>query len=158
MNLYIKQKVFSIGDQFFIYDESGGEKYHVDEQIFSIRKTLRLYNWNNEQVALIERKIWSLHAKHFIYLNEGDPYEIIKEFTFFKPEYTVLNNGWKIKGDFLNHDYEIINGDTVVGYICKRWMTWGDSYEISIADDVDEILVLSIVLIIDAILECQKSD
>ena len=38
MKLYLKQKVFSIGDKFFIYDENGEEKYRVEGEFFPLAK------------------------------------------------------------------------------------------------------------------------
>jgi uncharacterized protein YxjI len=40
--------------------------------------------------------------------------------------------------------------------VSKEWMTWGDSYEISIEDGVDEIDALSVVLVIDACIEAER--
>jgi len=33
--------------------------------------------------------------------------------------------------------------------VSKEWFTWGDSYVLNIADEIDEILCLAIVLAID---------
>ena len=38
MKLYLQQKVFSIGDKFTLYDESGNERYFVQGEIFSFGK------------------------------------------------------------------------------------------------------------------------
>ena len=37
------------------------------------------------------------------------------------------------------------------------WFAWGDTYEIDIADGVDEVMALSVVLIIDAVIDSQNS-
>ncbi len=51
------------------------------------------------------------------------------------------------------HDYEITkNGDLIVS-INKEWMTWGDSYELSIVNPEDEIVALAVVLTIDCVME-----
>ena len=44
MSLYIKQHIFSWGDQFSVYDESGNEKYFVEGEVFSFGKKLHLYD------------------------------------------------------------------------------------------------------------------
>ena len=54
------------------------------------------------------------------------------------------------------HDYEITkNGDLIVS-INKEWMTWGDSYELSIANPEDEIVALAVVLTIDCVMEASS--
>ena len=37
--------------------------------------------------------------------------------------------------------------------ISKGWMTWGDSYELDIADPADEIVALAVVITIDCVTE-----
>ena len=54
------------------------------------------------------------------------------------------------------HDYEIIkNGHSIVS-IRKEWMTWGDSYELDIANPEDEIVALAVVLTIDCVMEANS--
>ena len=50
MNLYIKQKVFSWNDRFFVYDENGNEKYYVEGEVFTFGKKLHLYDTNRNQL------------------------------------------------------------------------------------------------------------
>ena len=42
MKFYIKQKVFSWGDKFSIYDANGNERYLVQGEVFSFGKKLHL--------------------------------------------------------------------------------------------------------------------
>lgn len=51
------------------------------------------------------------------------------------------------------HDYQITQGGQEIVSISKEWMTWGDSYELDIADPEDEIVALSVVLAIDCVTE-----
>ena len=44
MNLYIKQRFFSWGDKFAIYDANGNEKYYVEGEIFTWGKKLHVYD------------------------------------------------------------------------------------------------------------------
>jgi uncharacterized protein YxjI len=41
--------------------------------------------------------------------------------------------------------------------ISKEWMTWGDSYELSISNPQDEIVALAVVLTIDCVMAAQSS-
>ena len=44
MKLYIKQKVFSRGDKFRIYDENENDKYYVEGEVLTLGKKLHLYS------------------------------------------------------------------------------------------------------------------
>ena len=157
MKLYIKQKVFSWGDKFTVKDESGRDKYIVEGEIFSWGKKLHVYDMTGEEVAFIKQEIWSLLPRFYVYRGDRQVAEIRKEFTFFFPRYSIDGLGWEIDGSFMAHDYEISKAGRTIVTICKEWMTWGDSYELNIADQNDEILALSVVLAIDCVLAASSS-
>ena len=48
------------------------------------------------------------------------------------------------------------NGNPIVT-ISKEWMTWGDSYELDIADPDDETVALAVVLTIDCVMAAQAA-
>ena len=65
---------------------------------------------------------------------------------------------WHVHGDFWDHEYEIEGAVGTVAAVSKEWMTWGDSYEIRVGDNVDEVLALAVVLVIDACIEAQRNN
>ena len=161
MNFYMKQKVFSFSDRFTIYDENGEDCYYVEGEIFSFGKKLHLYDRRRNEIAFISQKILSFHPRYFISISGYDIAEIIKEFTFFRPAYSIaLTDGrkWNVKGDFWDHEYTIQDGGLMVAGVSKEWFTWGDAYRISVSDEVDPILALSAVLVIDACIEAERNN
>lgn len=158
MDLYMKQKVFSWGDKFSIYDEAGNEVYYVEGEVFSFGKKLRLYGMAGNELAYIEQKVLSWLPKYYIKVNGETIAEVVKEFTFFKQEYTVNGLGWKVHGDFFDHTYDISEGDTLVAGVEKEWFTWGDAYRIRIAPSKDTVAALSVVLVVDACIEAAENN
>ena len=156
MNLYIKQKVFSFGDKFTVYDANGNDKYYVQGEVFSFGKKLHVYDLNGNEIAFIYQKVFSFLPKYYISMNGRDVAEVTKEFTFFRQEYTVSPVGWKINGDFWEHEYSITDGGSTVADISKEWMSWGDTYEITVTEGYNEIMALATCLIIDACIEAQN--
>lgn len=152
MKLYIKQKVFSWGDKFRIYDENQNDKYYVEGEVFTLGKKLHLYSCTGDELAFIHQKVWSFLPKYFISRNGIDVAQVIKEFTLLRQEYTVEGLGWTVSGNFWAHEYEIAAADRTIASISKHWFTWGDTYEIDISDDADEVMALCVVLIIDAVI------
>lgn len=159
MRLYMKQKVFSWGDKFKVYDESGAVHFLVEGEVFSWGKKLHVYDVTGREVAYIHQKVFSFLPKYYISHDGVDVAEVIKEFTFLSQKYTVNGPGWSVSGDFWAHEYEITCGPQLVAAISKKWFTWGDTYEIDIHGGIDpeneaEIAtVLCVVLIIDAVLQ-----
>ena len=152
MKLYIKQKVLSFVDKFFIYDEDGNEIYWVEGDFFSFGKKLDLFDKDNNHKAHIHQKVLSFLPRYFIEMNGEDVAEIVKHFTLFNQKFSVTGYDWQVDGDFLAHEYEIYRGDYTIATISKAWFTLGDAYSVDITDGVEPTSVISVVLIIDAIL------
>lgn len=157
MKLYIKQKVFSWGDRFRIYDENEHDWYYVQGEVFSLGKKLHLYGTDDTELAFISQKVLSFLPKFYIHRNGTEYATVRKEFTLFRQKYTVDGPGWTVDGNFLEHEYVITDGTGTVATVSKRWFSWGDTYEIDISDRADEIAVLCVVLVIDAVLAQQSS-
>ena len=157
MKLYIKQKVFSWNDKFTVKDEAGIDRYFVEGEIFSFGKKLHVYDIHQTERIYLHQKVWSFLPRFYVFVDGLQIAEIVKEFTFFKPRYSVLGLNWEVNGNFWAHDYEILNQGHVVVTIKKEWLTWGDTYVLDINDARDEINALAVVLAIDAVMSQQRS-
>ena len=153
MKLYIKQKVFSWGDKFTVKDEYGNDKYFVQGEVFSWGKKLHVYDSVGREVAFIKQEVWSFLPRFYVFCGDEQIAEIKKEFAFLFQRYSIQGLGWEIEGKLMAHDYEITKNGELIVSISKEWMTWGDSYELSIANPEDEIVALAVVLSIDCVME-----
>lgn len=153
MKLYIKEKVFTWGDQFTVKDERGNDKYVVEGEVFSWGKKLHVYDMTGREVAAIRQDVWSFLPRYYVFCGDRQVAEIKKEFTFFFPKYRIDGLGWEIDGSFMAHEYEITQSGRTIVSIRKEWMTWGDSYELNITNPSDEIVALAVVLTIDCVME-----
>ena len=157
MKLYIKEKVFSWGDQFSVRDETGREKYFVQGEIFSWGKKLHVTDAYGREVAFIKQELLTFLPCYHVYVQGRELARVRKEFSFFTPRYNVEGPGWEVTGSFWEHNYRITHRGRPVVTISKEWMTWGDSYELTIADPADEIAALAVVLTIDCVNEAQNN-
>lgn len=149
MNYYMKQKVFALKDKFYIYDENQEPVYYLEGKMISITGKHSLYDMDGNQVALISKKIISLMPKFFIELPNGKEYELRGKLAFAHEVYVIDELNWKLTGKFLQHDYTIAeNGEEIAG-VHHKWISWGDTYEISVKDGTDPTLVIAIILCID---------
>ena len=157
MKLYIKQKVFSWNDKFSVVDEYGNDCYTVEGEMFSFGKKLHIYNMAGREVAFIKQEVWKFMPQYTVFCNGREVATIRKEFTFLFPRYVIDGLGWEIDGSFMAHDYEITQSGRPIVSIRKEWMTWGDTYELTITDPQQEILALAVVLTIDCVLAAQAA-
>lgn len=158
MKLYIKQRVFSWADTFFVYDADGNEKYSVKGEVFSLGRKLHLYDASGSELAFVRQKMWSFLPRYFIERNGTTVAEVVKRFTFFRHEYEIKELGWTVKGDFFDHSYTVSAGENVIASVEKEWMTFGDAYEITLSDGVDVVTALAVVLVIDACIDDQNNN
>ena len=102
-----------------------------------------------EEVAYIEQRVWSFLPKYMVYINDRLVAEVVKEFTFLHPRYTIGALNWDVEGDFMAHDYLITHDGYQIISIQKEWFTWGDFYTLEISNVQDELIGLAVVLSID---------
>ena len=157
MKLYIKERIFTFGDKFSVMDASGEEKYYVEGEVFSWGKKLHVYDRHGNEVAFIKQEQFTFMPCYSVFVGGREIAQVRKEFSFFRPRYYVEGLGWDVEGHFWEHDYDVTkNGRSIVS-IAKEWMTWGDSYELTIAPETDEIVALAVVITIDCVVEQQNN-
>ena len=157
MKLYLKQKVFSWRDRFYAKDENGNDKFYVEGEIFSWGKKLHIYNADGTEAAFIRQKIFSWMPRYFVEIGGQVVCEIVKEFTFLKPKYRLEGLPWRMKGDFGAHEYTLNDNERKIMSLSKKWFSWGDSYELNIAEPQDELLCLCVTLAVDCVLEAEAA-
>lgn len=153
MDLYIRQKVFSLRNKFSVMDFAGNDRYYVEGDFLSLRNKLHVYDTAGREVAYIQRKLISFLPRFYVYTNSAYLAEIVRKFTFFAPRYRIDGLGWHIEGDFFEHNYVIYDGERLVASIYKKWLSWGDFYVLDIKNSEDEIPALAVVLAIDCALQ-----
>lgn len=153
MKLYIKQKVFSLGDQFTVKDQAGEDRYRVQGEVLSWGKKLHVYDMANREVAWIRQELVTFLPCYHVFVHGTQVAQIRKEFSLFTPRYTVSDLGWEINGHFLEHNYTITKCGLPIVSIEKEWMSWGDSYALDIRNPADELIALAVVLTIDCVID-----
>ena len=129
MKLYLKQKVFKFLDHYDVYDEN-------QNAIFTVNQKFKFLGFHADVTA------------------RGDyqSFEIDKEIITFLPKYVLtFENREKIYLNFrlsFIHRKIDVEGE-VIADISKKWLTWGDTYEVDIYDDKYTSEILGIVIAID---------
>ena len=112
---------------------------------------------NQNELAFIHQKLLSFLPRFYVYVGGTQVAEIVKEFTLFRNKYSINGLGWDVNGNMFDHDYEITQNGRPIVAINKAWFTWGDSYALDIAEGVDPVNALSVVLAIDCVLAAQQA-
>lgn len=152
MQLLIKQRIFSWGDSYDVYDESEQPRYFVKGKVFSIGHQIHVYNkQTGEEVGAIKQKLLTLMPKFEIIIDGRVVGTISREFTFLRPKYRVDFRDWEVDGDFMGWNYVAHRGDYEVLRVTKKLLAWSDTYAIHYTNPADEVPALLLVLAIDAV-------
>lgn len=157
MRLLIKQRVFSWGDTYDIYDEAGNVRYMVKAEVFAFGHQLHIFDSVGNEIGQIHQKIFTFMPQFEIVIGGRICGTIYKRFSFFTPKYDIDFNDWHVEGDFLGWDYDVYSGCSSIIHISKQLFHWGDTYVIDIADPQDELMGMMIVIAIDAA-NCSNND
>lgn len=157
MKLLFKQRVFSWFDSYDIYDESGESVYIVKGQL-SWGHCMKIYDARDNELGMIQEKLFSFLPKFEIYYGEQYMGCITKEFTFFRQSFDIDYNGWHVDGDFWEWDYRVLDSNgNVIATVTKELFAWADTYTIDVEKPEDALAVLMLVLAIDAE-KCSRND
>lgn len=157
MKLLFKQRFFSWFDSYDIFDEAGNTVFTVKGEL-SWGHLLRIYDANGNELGHIKQKIFTWFPTFEMYLGDRFIGSIHKEFTFFKPRFTIDCNGWQVEGNWFEWDYEISNSvGQPIATVSKELWNWTDTYTIDVVDSNDALCALMLVLAIDAE-KCSRQD
>ena len=156
MRLLLKQRFFSWFDSYDIYDEYGSPVFSVQGKL-SWGHCLVIYDKYGNEVGMLKEKVLSFLPVFEIYINGVLAGRIKKEFTFFKPKFTLNFNNWTVDGDFFEWDYSVYDGNRQIMTVAKKIWNFTDTYEINVFNDDNALAGLMIVLAIDAE-KCSRGD
>jgi uncharacterized protein YxjI len=142
--------MFSWFDSYDIYDEGGNTFFTVRGKL-DWGHRLEIYDSSGRYLGRVSEKVLTLLPRFQLFIGEDYIGQITKEFSFFKPVFTLDMNGWEVRGDWFEWDYKVVdNRGRPIAAASKQLFNWTDTYTIDVADPRDALLSLMIVLAIDA--------
>jgi uncharacterized protein YxjI len=147
----MREKLLSIGDDFWIEDESGRRAFKVDGKALRMRQTFVLENASGNEVAKIQERVLSVRDKMAVELPGGSA-TVHKALVGIRDRYKIDVDGGadlSAHGNFVDHEYEIERDGDTVATISKRWFRVRDTYGVEIAEGENEALLLAITVCVD---------
>ena len=161
MKLLIKQRMFTLTDNYYVYDESGEIRYEVEQAFLALGHQFHVYDRRaderSKEVGFIRQKLFSLMPTFEILIHGRVVGTIRKEFTLFRHRYQVDFKNWDVEGDLMGWDYRVTCQDREVLSISKELLNWTDTYAMHYHDPANEIPGLLLVIAIDAV-NCINDD
>lgn len=149
----MQEKMFSIGDDFWIEDDAGQRRFKVNGKALRVRDTLIFEDPNGGELVKIQSKAVAIRDKTKIERVNGSSGVLTKDLVNvlgddFK---LTLDDGkeLKLKGNFLDHEYSFYDGNNKVGEVSKKWFRVRDTYGVQIEPGYDDILLLAVTVAMD---------
>ncbi len=157
---YIKQKIFTIRDRYYVYNQQGEPVYEVTGKFFSIGSELTISDLNGKELFRIKQHVLSFFGVYDVYQNELLCATIKRRATFFRPKLDVDSDygNFEIHGDFWDYDFSITKDGHPIGTIEKEWFTFGDSYKLTVNNSDAEVFFIAMVIAIDNCLHNEKNN
>jgi uncharacterized protein YxjI len=147
----MREKLLSIGDDYWIEDESGARVFKVDGKALRARDTWLLENAAGERVAEIKERKLSVRDKMTIDLDGGSA-TVTKRVVGIRDHFKVDVDGGddlKVHGNIVDHEYEIERGGDKVAEVSKKWFRVRETYGVEVEPGQDPVLVLAITVAVD---------
>jgi uncharacterized protein YxjI len=156
----IKEKFWSIGDKFTIFDEQDKEKYYVIGKAFSWGAKLSFQDIHNNELAFIEQKLLSWKKRYNILIDGQVFAEITKEITWFKKKFRMDipgPNDYTIDGSFWNHEFVFTrDSGQQVATVSKKMWSWSDSYGVEVVEGENDVAILCACIVIDQVIDDER--
>lgn len=149
----MREKLLSIGDDYWIETDAGQRAFKVDGKAFRLRDTWVLEDPSGREVATIrERK---LSIRNAITIEFGGRKATVKKaLVGIRDRFHVeVENGedLKVHGNIVDHEYEIERDGRTIATISKKWFRVRDSYGVEVNAPADVPLTLGVTVAVDAL-------
>ena len=145
----MREKLLSIGDDYWIEDETGRRAFKVDGKAVRIRDTFVLRDAAGQEVAKIQERKLSVRDTMEIEQASGNA-TVHKALIGIRDRFRINVAGGpdlKALGNLLDHEYEIVRDG---GTVSKKWFRIRDTFGVEISPGQDEARILAIVVYPDA--------
>jgi uncharacterized protein YxjI len=150
----MREKLVSIGDDFWIENEEGQKAFKVDGKALRVRKTLIFEDPQGNALCKIQERMLRVKESMEIEDPNGERLAMVK-----KALITPLRERWiakigdgpdlNIQGNILDHEYTIEAEGRKVAEISKKWFRVRDTYGVEVSPGQNDIVILAITVVID---------
>lgn len=150
----MRQRLVSIGDDFWIETDNGERVYKVDGKALRLRKTLVFEDAHGRKLAEIQERMLRIKDAMEIEDADGNRIAMVK-----KALISPLRDRWQveivngpdldIQGNIVDHEYTFRQGRNDVATVSKKWFRLADTYGVEIEPGTDPVVVLAATVALD---------
>jgi uncharacterized protein YxjI len=151
----MRQRLLSIGDDFWIENDRRERVYKVDGKALRVRQTLIFEDAAGTELCKIQERKARIRDSMEIEGPGGERLAMVK-----KAMITPLRERWavavadgpdlEVQGNLLDHEYTIGEGRDKVAEVSKKWFRVADTYGVEVAPGQNAVLLLAVTVALDA--------
>lgn len=150
----MREKIFAIGDDYWITDDGDRRVFKVNGKALRIRQTFIIEDPNGGELIKIQsRPIHIRDAMEIEDLATGRSAKVKKALISpLRDRFVVDFDGggdWKVQGNILDHEYEIESDQGKVAEVSRKWFRIRDTYGIEVEQGQPDALVLAVAVCLD---------
>lgn len=149
MRFLVRERLFAVGDDYWIEDTDGRKVFLVDGKALRVRDTFELKDAQGRILVEIRQKLLSLRDTMLIE-REGEELAKVKRkrLSLLRNHYRVtLVDGTEldVSGKILDREFAIDYDGELLAQISRRWLTVRDTYGIDVVrEDADMALLIAV--------------
>jgi uncharacterized protein YxjI len=162
MRFHIKERAWTLREEFIVRDQGGQPVFKVQGKFFHIGDNLRIIDlYSNAEVAHIKQHIIAITPHYEIYQN-GAHWASLHEnlLHLFGERFKItLADGeiYHIQGNIWNWDFAVSDSQgNLLAQISKRISLFRDSYAVEVAQNVNVPLMIALAICIEMIRQHQS--
>ncbi|WP_329119884.1 LURP-one-related/scramblase family protein [Streptomyces sp. NBC_01465] len=149
MKFLVRDKIFDIGDDYWIEDQNGDKAFFVDGKVMRIRDTLEIKDRSGRSLITIKEKMLSIRDAMTL---ERDDEELAtirkKKFSLLRDHYRVkLNEGTEldVSGKIFDREFKIEYDDELLALVSRKWFRVRETYAVDVVrEDADIALMIAV--------------
>lgn len=155
MRYMVRQRMFSIGGDFWITDEQGNRVFLVDGKALSLRQTLEIKDTSGTVLAAVHKKFLAMRETMEIE-RDGTVIATVRR-EMFSPLHhkssIELAGGRRLEavGNLTGREFDIRDGGQTLARISRSWFQVRDTYGVDVAPGEDDALMLAAAVCLDRI-------
>ncbi len=148
VSLFTTTKVFTLHHHIDIIDGNEQIIYQSNTKFPSIHDKTDITTTAGEQVAHIQRKLLTLHERHFITMSDGTEFQLSNEiFHLIKDITNIEGLGWQLKGNALGLNFELYDSEgSIIAVIGQKMLSIHDKWCVDIYKKQYEKIVVTILI------------
>lgn len=150
----MREKLVSIGDDFWIETNRGERAFKVNGKAVRVRSTLVFEDARGNELARIQDRPVRVRESMEIEGPDGATLATVKKamITPVRERFTASIAGGgdlEIQGNIVDHEYAVEVDGHKVAEVSKRWFRVRDTYGLQIGPDADTVLILAVAVTLD---------